>query len=305
MKISVIIPTLNCENVIGLLLEKLWNQTMKPLEVIVIDSESDDKTREVARKGGANVIKIKRKDFNHGGTRNLAAEHSAGDILVFLTQDALPRNEYFLENLIKPLEDPMIAASYGRQVPRDEAIPTEKFSRLFNYPPEDKIKSKDEIKTTGIKTFFFTNVCSAIKKKEFYEVGKFPDNTILNEDMILASKLILKGYKIAYVSTAEVLHSHNYGLKKQFQRNFDIGVSLIENDFILKYVSAESEGIRFLINELKYLIEKKQFFWIPYAITENGSRFIGYRLGLKHKSIPLFLKKKLSMNPNYWVRRND
>ncbi|WP_256201268.1 hypothetical protein [Thermoanaerobacter thermocopriae] len=123
--------------------------------------------------------------------------------------------------------------------------------------------------------------------------------------MILASKLILKGYKIAYVSTAEVLHSHNYGLKKQFQRNFDIGVSLIENDFILKYVSAESEGIRFLINELKYLIEKKQFFWIPYAITENGSRFIGYRLGLKHKSIPLFLKKKLSMNPNYWVRRND
>ncbi|WP_256201267.1 glycosyltransferase family 2 protein [Thermoanaerobacter thermocopriae] len=117
MKISVIIPTLNCENVIGLLLEKLWNQTMKPLEVIVIDSESDDKTREVARKGGANVIKIKRKDFNHGGTRNLAAEHSAGDILVFLTQDALPRNEYFLENLIKPLEDPMIAASYvGRSL---------------------------------------------------------------------------------------------------------------------------------------------------------------------------------------------
>lgn len=91
MKISVIIPTLNCENVIGLLLEKLWNQTIKPLEVIVIDSESDDNTREIARKAGANVIEIKRKDFNHGGTRNLAAEHSAGDILVFLTQDALPK----------------------------------------------------------------------------------------------------------------------------------------------------------------------------------------------------------------------
>jgi rhamnosyltransferase len=157
----------------------------------------------------------------------------------------------------------------------------------------------------GIKTFFFTNVCSAVKRKEFYEVGKFPDNTILNEDMILASKLILKGYKIAYASSAEVLHSHNYGFKKQFQRNFDIGVSLIENKLILEYATAESEGIKFLINELKYLIKSKKYFWIPYAIVENASRFIGYRLGLKHKSLPLYLKKKLSMNPNYWEKGCD
>lgn len=305
MCVSVIIPTLNCQDSIELLLTKLWEQTKRPIEVIVIDSESNDNTVSIAEKFGAKVIKILRSDFNHGKTRNVAASCAKGDILVFLTQDALPKNKYFIENLINPLKNLKIAASYGRQVAKDNAIPTEKFSRLFNYPQEDKIKSKEDIKILGIKTFFFTNVCSAIKKDVFNEVGKFPDDTILNEDMILASKLILHGFKIAYASTAEVIHSHNYGFKKQFKRNFDIGVSLIEYKSILNYATAESEGIKFLINEIKYMIKNRRYLWIPYAIGEDASRFIGYKLGLIHKNIPLYLKKKLSMNPDYWTKGRD
>lgn len=303
MKISVIIPTINCEKHISILINKLWNQTKKPKEVIIIDSESDDDTCKIAKEQGAKVLEIKRKNFNHGRTRNIAVDNSTGDILVFLTQDALPNNEYFLEKLTNPLNDSLISATYGRQIAKIDAIPTEKFSRNFNYPKEDIIKSKDDLKTMGIKTFFFTNVCSSIKREKFYEVGKFPDDTILNEDMILASKLILNGYKIAYVSSAEVLHSHNYNLLKQFKRNFDIGVSLVENKSILEYATAEREGIKFLVSEMRYLIKNRMFLWIPYALADNTSRFIGYKLGLKHKSLPIGLKKKLSMNSNYWVSK--
>ncbi|QSZ27770.1 glycosyltransferase family 2 protein [Aceticella autotrophica] len=299
MKISIIIPTLNCEKTIGELLKRLKNQTQKADEIIVVDSESNDKTAEIAEKEGAKVIKIERRDFDHGGTRNLAAENSTGDIIIFLTQDALPYDEYFIENIITPLKNSDIAAAYGRQIADEKAIPTEKFARLFNYPEKGFIKSKENINELKIKAFFFSNVCSAIRRKEFEQVGKFPDNTIMNEDMIIASKLILNGYKIAYVPNAIVIHYHNYSPIKQFKRNFDIGVFFSENSWILQYGKSEGEGIKFLKDEIKYLWQNDKI-WTLYAILENAFRFFGYRLGLKHKYLPLFLKKRISMNNNYW-----
>ncbi|SNX52857.1 glycosyltransferase family 2 protein [Thermoanaerobacterium sp. RBIITD] len=300
MKVSVIIPTLNCEKTIENLLKRLKNQTQKADEVIVVDSESNDNTAEIAEEEGAKVIKIKRRDFDHGGTRNFAVENSTGDAIIFLTQDALPYDEYFIENIVGPLKNSDVAAVYGRQIANEDAIPTEKFARLFNYPEKGFIKSKENIKELRIKAFFFSNVCSAIRRKEFEQAGKFPDNTIMNEDMIIASKLILNGYKIAYSPNAIVIHYHNYSPIKQFKRNFDIGVFFSENSWILKYGKAEGEGIKFLKDEIEFLWNNDKK-WIIYAIIDNIFRYSGYQCGLKHKFIPLFIKKRISMNTNYWL----
>lgn len=299
MKISVIIPTLNCEKTIENLLKRLKYQTQKADEIIVVDSESDDRTVEIAEKEGAKLIKIKRKDFNHGGTRNLAVENATGDIVIFLTQDALPYDEYFIEYIIKPLENEDVVAAYGRQMVDEKAIPTEIFARRFNYSEKGIIKSKENIKELGIKAFFFSNVCSAIKRKELEQVGKFPARAIMNEDMLIASKFILNGYKIAYVPEAKVIHYHNYGLIKQFKRNFDIGVFFSENKWILQYGKTEKEGIRYLKDEVKFLWQENKI-WIIYAILENIFRYSGYRLGLIHKYLPKSIKLNLSINKNYW-----
>ena len=96
-------------------------------------------------------------------------------------------------------------ASFGRQIPRPDASPTENFTRLFNYPETPMIKGIEDLPRLGIKTFFFSNVCSAIKTKEFKELGGFPENIIMFEDLIFAAKAILKGYKIAYVPEAKVM----------------------------------------------------------------------------------------------------
>ena len=300
MNISIIIPTLNCEGTIEDLLKRLKNQTQKADEVIVVDSESNDRTVEIAEKEGAKVIKIKRRDFDHGGTRNLAAENSTGDAIIFLTQDALPYDEHFIENIITPLKNSDVVAVYGRQIADQKAIPTEKFARLFNYPEKGFIKSKESINELRIKAFFFSNVCSALRKKEFEQVGKFPYKTIMNEDMIIASKLIQNGYKIAYVPNAIVIHYHNYSLIKQFKRNFDIGVFFSENSWILQYGKSEGEGIKFLKDEIRYLWRNDKI-WTLYAIVENIFRYSGYRLGLKHKYLPKSIKLNLSMNKNYWL----
>ncbi len=80
----------------------------------------------------------------------------------------------------------------------------------------------------GIKTFFFSNVFSAIRRKEFEEIGGFPENVIMFEDMLFAAKLIERGYKIAYVPEAKVIHSHDYSLVQQFRRYYQAGVSFKE-----------------------------------------------------------------------------
>lgn len=298
--ISIIIPTLNASPYLENLLSSLNAQTAKSKEVLVIDSESEDDTVAVARRLGAKTIIIKRKYFNHGGTRNFAATQAKGDIIVFITQDALPESEFFIQNLTAPLSRPYIASSFGRQKPRLDAAPHERFARLFNYPDVPLVKGLEDRKRLGIKTFYCSNVCSSVRRKEFEEVDRFPRRVILNEDMVLTAKLLYRGYKVAYVPNAVVIHSHNYTLVQQFRRYFDIGVSLRENIWILKDVKAEGEGVKFAGKQIHYLIKEGEYRFIPFAVGELFSKYIGFRLGLNYNRLSVPLRKKLSMHSSYW-----
>jgi rhamnosyltransferase len=277
--ISVIIPTLDAGSILGRLLLSLSKQTT-PMEVIVVDSSSTDHTVKVAQNYGVKVLTVNKNDFNHGKTRNIAARTSKSDVLVFMTQDSLPIDDYCLENLLKPLVDAKTIASFGRQIFNQDAAPTEQFARIFNYPSTPTIKWIDDLPKLGIKTFFFSNVCSAIKTKEFKELGCFPENVIMFEDLIFAAKAILNGYKIAYVPEAKVIHSHNFSLKQQFQRYLDAGISLRNNAWIFEHAKTNREGLTFLREEIKYLSANHYFRWIPYAIAESVFKFAGFWLGL-------------------------
>lgn len=301
MKISVIIPTRNAEFYMENLLEQLERQTKKANEIIVIDSESKDNTRVICEKyKNVRFIEIKQSTFNHGGTRNEAAKLATGDILVFMTQDGYPADEFFLEKLTEKLGTDNIVASCGRQMARKDAKPLESFARKFNYKDYDDIKSLDDVDRLGIKTFFLTNVCSAFIADEFWAVGGFPEKVILNEDMLISSKLIIKGNKIHYASSAKVVHSHSYTYKQQFERYFDIGVSLKENEEVLKYAASESEGVSFVKEGIKYLINNKKSYLIPSLIIESGFKFIGYRLGLVYDKLPKKMVVSCSMHKFYW-----
>jgi rhamnosyltransferase len=269
-RISVVIPTFNAGRYIHKLLTSIKTQTI-PCEIVVIDSSSTDNTVAVSESFGVKIISVKKEDFDHGRTRNLAASHTGGDIIVFLTQDALPYDEYCIEKLIKPLERgadaaaPIknnVAASYGRQIPDDIAKPTERFARCFNYPESPIVRGIEDVTKSGIKTFFFSNVFSAIRRHEFEMVGGFPEDLIMFEDMIFAAKLMLKGYRIAYTPDAKVIHSHDYSWGEQFQRYLQAGVSFKKNPWFLEFARSDSEGIRFLTEEVKYLLQSSSYRWI-------------------------------------------
>ncbi len=280
MRISVIIPTLNAGADIGKLLSKLLSQDIKPLEIIIIDSSSEDNTVDIAKGLGAKTIVIPRRSFNHGKTRNTAAVEAKGDILVFVTQDALPMDNTLINRLTEPLKRPDIAAAYGRHIPKDDALPLEVFARHFNYPEIGVIKGMDDLKKYGIKTFFFSDVCSAIKTKSFFKVGMFSEGIKANEDMLIAAKLIVNGYKVAYVPEAKVIHSHNYSLLKQFRRYFNIGSSLKVNRWIFNYARPEGEGLRFIKEQIRFVVDQRRSFWIPYIFLESVTKYAGFKIGL-------------------------
>lgn len=302
-KVSVIIPTLNAGPQFHRLIELLWAQTARPFEVIIIDSSSTDGTLQTAESLGAKTIVIERPSFDHGGTRNLAAETSSGDVLVFLTQDAMPRDNMLIENLTAPLHDPHIALSYGRQLARPDAGTLDRFLREYRYTGEPKITDEKMLRQFGIRAISNSNVCSAVKKFCFFEVGRFPEPSIVGEDVALAAKLVLKGYKIAYTPSAEVYHWHDYSLRQQFGRYFDIGVFFGRQKWILEHAVPDKEGLRFIREQLACLRREGLARLIPYALLEAAAKFAAYRLGLWERYLPVSVKRRISMHSFFWKRQ--
>ena len=280
METSVIIPTLNAGRSIGKLLSMLLSQDLESTEIIIIDSSSDDNTVDIAKKFGVKTMVIPRQAFNHGKTRNIAALEAQGDIIVFMTQDALPVDNTLLSKLTAPLKSSDVAATFGRHIPRTDASPLEVFLRYSNYPDKGSVKGFDDIKRYGIKTFFSSNVCSSLKKEHFLKVGMFPEGIRANEDMLITGKFILQGYKVAYVPGAMVIHSHNYSLLEQFSRYYNIGSSIRNNRWIREYTKAEGEGIKFMKEQIRFVLKQRKYFWLPYIFLESAAKYAGYRTGL-------------------------
>jgi rhamnosyltransferase len=298
---SIIIPTYNAGDQIRALLLALKSQTIA-CEIIVVDSSSTDGTAEKAKQGGARVIRIEKADFDHGATRNRAVRSAGGEILLFLTQDAFPVNEHLVANLTGPLRHRDIPLSYGRQTAGPGAGPLEIFARRFNYPEEATVKAADDEVRLGIKTFFCSNVCSAVRRLEFEEVGGFPEKIIMNEDMALAAKIIRAGYRVAYEPSAVVRHFHDYSLAQQFRRYFDIGVALNQAGLGTGANRAEGQGLKYLQKQTIYLLREKEWLWIPYGFVEALVKYCAFRLGLREKRLPDRLKVRLSMHQDFWRR---
>lgn len=280
MDISVIIPTLNAEHDIEGLLTVLGRQSIQPIETLVVDSASEDRTIELIQKHkGVRLLQIDRQDFNHGGTRDLALRESRGDFVCFLTQDALPVSDDYLELLVAPMvDDSEIALVSGRQLPKADARRFEQLVRGFNYPDSSSVRSKRDLKKYGIKTFFASDTCSAYRRTAYLECGGF-DHVNTNEDMLMAAKFIASGMKVAYEPRAEVYHSHNLTPSQQFARNRAVGFFLETHADDLMQASEIGEGGR-LVKAVSFqlLREGNLVEFIAFGV-DCCARLLGNRAG--------------------------
>jgi rhamnosyltransferase len=301
--VDVIIPTYRSDEKLTKLLKMLYQQTVKPNKVLILHTEEFQGQEQMLpeiKESNITVIPINKKDFDHGGTRKYGASLSSADILMFMTQDAVPKDEFLIEKLLEPYSDPWVSATYARQLPDENADLVERYTRHFNYPKQNRVKSVDDLDELGIKTFFCSNVCATYRNSVYHKQGGFVEKTIFNEDMIMAAGMIRADYRIAYVADAKVVHSHKYTYLQQFTRNFDLGVSHNEYVEVFHGVKSESEGIKLVKNTLAYLIEKKKYYLIPELILSSGFKFLGYQMGVRYDILPKDFIVRCSMNKSYW-----
>jgi rhamnosyltransferase len=302
MKISVIIPTCNAAEYLGPLFSVLERQTKPIDEIIIIDSQSGDNTVEMAKEHkNIRINKIERAGFNHGGTRHKAFLESTGDIVCFLTQDALPVNEFYIENLIKPIiDDSKVAMVGGRQIAREDASGIEKRVRLFNYKETSTIWDKKDRDKLGIKAFFISDSCSAYNRTAYISMSGFEKNILTNEDMEIAARFLENGYKLAYQANAEVYHSHNYTLLEQFKRNFDVGAFLSMYPKHFSKSRTKNEGMIMARKIFGELIKERHFLDMLYCGLDFSARLLGNIIGSRYKMFPLFFVKRMSGHKNWW-----
>lgn len=280
MSVSVVIPTLNAEKELGGLLMKLEHQTVTPGEILVIDSSSEDNTIRISKEHpGVKTHIISRNCFNHGGTRRLAFSLTAGDIVVFMTQDAIPATPRLLERLIAPLEEPATVAAYARQLPKPGASPRERLVRAFNYPARSERHSRADIETRGIKAFFLSDVCAAYRRQEYEELGGFEADLRSNEDMFFAAAAIRNGYTIAYAADAEVYHSHNLSLKEQYRRNKLQGYEIERHKNLLGDASSSREGFAMLKTVSALLLKQGRMISTAGLLLDCAARYLGSMSG--------------------------
>jgi rhamnosyltransferase len=282
LKFTICIPTLNARATWCEFAAALLAQTAQPEEMLVIDSESDDGTAEIAAQDGFRVLKIARRDFRHGATRQLAAEMAAdSDVLVYLTQDALPADSHAIAALLRAFEDPTVGAAYGRQLPRKAAGPIEAHARLFNYSAVPELHSVSSIPALGFKTIFFSNSFGAYRRNALQAVGGFPLPVNFGEDTVVAARLVLAGWKIAYVAEAQVFHSHRHTLRQEFERYKCVGALHAEHAWMMReFGGASGEGMRYLRSKVSFLARTAPHL-IPSAFVRTACKYLGYRIGLK------------------------
>lgn len=298
--VDVIIPTYKPDGRLSILIHRLMRQTYPVNKIIIVNTENSkaDK-KQLCQNEAVEVHHVPIEDFNHGLTRNYARDFSEAEYVVFVTQDVVPKDCRLIEELMRPFEDPDVYVSYARQIPRKDSSPMESYTRKYNYPDYDIVKTIDDVEKMGIKAFFSSDVCAAYRRREHILMGGFP-KTILNEDAIYAARVILDGKKVYYCSRAKVIHSHNYTYRQQFRRNFDIGVSHRDYELIFSCTTSEQEGIKLVINTAKHLVCIGKWYLIPDLIMHSGFKFLGYRLGKRYKSLPKSLILKCTSMKSYW-----
>ncbi|HFH9926119.1 TPA: glycosyltransferase family 2 protein [Streptococcus suis] len=302
IKATVFIPVYNGENDhLEETLTALYNQkTDFEWNVLIIDSGSSDNSVKIIRKfhdkyNNLTLKEIDKSEYSHGGTRQLAAEISDGDYMVYLSQDAVPYNQNWLTEMLKPFEiSEKIVAVLARQKPRDYCFPAMKYdiNAVFNEQGiEDAVtvwtRTISEQIGTYTKESFYSDVCSAAPRLFLVnEIGYKPVK--YSEDYEYGKDIIDAGYYKAYNGRAIVEHSNDVFLKDYKKRIFDetynvrLNSGAPESRMSLWYVTRQS--LKATLKDFPKILKdkdysfKKKLYWSVVNSLFHFEKWRGIRL---------------------------
>jgi rhamnosyltransferase len=302
LKASVVIPAKNGGDLLVKVVEQVLAQrTPWPFEVWVIDSGSSDNSIDALRTLPVNVHTIPSQEFGHGKTRNLGASLSKGEFIAYLTHDALPANGDWLNALVDAASiNPETAGAFGAHLPYPDASPMLKKELSLHFMGfgssanivrmDDAIRYKNDV---GYRQFlhYFSNNNSCLRRSVWEKIP-FKDVDFA-EDQLWARDVIEAGYAKAYAPSAQVYHSHNFGIIETYSRAFDESRAL---NRIFGYRLAPSlahalwQTVRLSRRDWKWISEDdeaapEKLAWLLKIPFLNLARMGGFYLGGHHNKL--------------------
>ncbi len=208
----------NNVDIIDETLKGVFEQSFKNCEVINFDNASTDGTIEKIKQFNTRIVSIPEGSYIPGRVLNMAIEQCNSEIIVFLNSDCVPLNKHWLENLVKPFEDPSVGAVFSRQIPGKDALP------IIQIDTERAFGDGEEHKKWE---HFFSMASSAIRKAVWVN-DYFDEEMLISEDMEWSYRIKKKGYKVVYAKDAIVEHAHNYSMKQLYHRHFKEGFDSVK-----------------------------------------------------------------------------
>ena len=311
--VDVVIPVCRPDERLVRILDALSEQTAAVRRIRLINTEKEWLVSSLAalqlteqelleRWPKAEITHIRQTEFDHAATRARGFQLCEGaEFILTMTQDAVPVGDGLVEAMLQPFRvDELLAVSYARQLANPGATAEEKISREFNYPEQSRTKTQKDVAELGIKTYFCSDVCAMYRRKIWEKVGGFPAKAIFNEDMVFAGHALQAGYRIRYTAEACVQHSHSYTASQQFRRNFDLGVSQVQNPDVFRELSSEGEGMHYVKAVVRRLRQEHHAAQIPGFGVRCAARLLGYRMGKKYEKLPRGVILKCTSNRSYW-----
>ena len=304
MKVDAVIPAYKPGHDLRKLVEKLLDQTVRLGRIIIINTDReffDEKEYLIAP--AVEVVHITRHEFDHAGTRDMGLRMSDADYVLFMTMDAIPKDNYLVEKLLSGFRRAdNIAVSYARQLPKKDCNRIEQITREFNYPAQSRVQTSDDIKELGIKAYFCSDVCAMYDTSIYRSLGGFKAPAIFNEDMVYAAGALDAGYAVSYCADALVYHSHNYTGRQYYRRNFDLGVSQADHPEIFERFNVKGTGMQLVRKSLAQICRRGTPADIIRLVYYSGMKYLGFRKGKNYHKLSLKSCLKYTSDKEYWNR---
>jgi len=304
MKTSVIIPIFRGDTYLPGLLQAIDEQDLEDLEVLVFETAPGGFCRQVAEDHGARWAAVDANDFDHAGTRTMAAREAQGEVLIFLSQDVLPTAPDTFRVLVERLlakQDQGVA--FGRQVAPEDSPVWGAIKRGFIYRDESRVRRPSDCGRLGFHTAFLSNAFAAYRREALEEIDYFGERALMCEDIAAGACLLQAGGSIAYVGEAVVCHDHPTALGTEARRYFDIGASYRHQRWIQELLGPpRPEGTRFFGYGVRHLAEHGRPQKLPIFAARCLVKLVAYRLGRAHHLLPQGLNSRLSGFPTWWQR---